>query len=251
MKKQAFGWLLLSLAAAAASGQLRPVTVDDEMKFRAMVDVRIAPDGDSVAYVVSTPSVSKNEHEASLYVVAASGGTPTLLAQTLKIFNAPTPQPRLRWSPDGSALSLLAFAGEKPQAFAIPLAGGAPRQLTDAPEGVTGFEWSPDGKTIAYLTRDPATPEETRQRQDKSFVIHADAPERATRLAARPAEGGPARTLTPASQYVDSFSWLPDGREIAYAAAPRSGFTAPYETRIYAVPAGGGARPERSWIGRE
>ena len=60
-------------------------------------------------------------------------------------------------------------------------------------------------------------------------------------MAARPAEGGPARTLTPASQYVDSFSWLPDGREIAYAAAPRTGFTAPYETRIYAVPAGGGA----------
>ena len=241
MKKLVFGWLLLPFVAAAAAGQPRPVTVDDEMKFRAIVDVRIAPDGETVAYVVSTPSLPKNEHEAALYIVPAKGGTPTPLGQTLKIFNTPTPQPRLRWSPDGAALSFLAFAGEKAQAFAIPLSGGTPRQLTDAPEGVTGFEWSPDGKTIAYLTRDPATPDETRQRQDKSFVIHADAPERATRLAARPAEGGPARTLTPASQYVDSFSWLPDGREIAYAAAPRTGFTAPYETRIYAVPAGGGA----------
>ncbi len=217
------------------------MTVDDEMKFRAIVDVRIAPDGEKVAYVVSTPSLPKNEHEAALYVVPASGGAPAQLGRTLKIFNTPTPQPRLRWSPDGAALSVLAFAGDRPQVFAIPLSGGEPRPLTDAPEGVSGFEWSPDGKTIAYLTRDPASDEETGRRQDKSFVIHVDAPERATRLVARAAGGGPARTLTPASRYVDSFCWSPDGRELAYSAAPRTGFTAPYETRIYAVPAEGGA----------
>ena len=48
-------------------------------------------------------------------------------------------------------------------------------------------------------------------------------------------------TLTPPMHYVDGFSWSPDGREIAYSAAPRSGFSAPYETRIYAVAAQGGA----------
>src|SRR5204863_1337914 len=139
--------LTFSSGARMASPPPAPLaafTLDDEMKMRAVVDVRIAPDGERVAYVVSTPSLQKNEHEGALYVVAASGGTPALLGQTLKIFNTPTPQPRLRWSPDGAALSLLAFAGEKPQAFAIPLAGGAPRQLTDAPEGISGFEWSPD-----------------------------------------------------------------------------------------------------------
>src|SRR5207245_11020297 len=103
----------------------------------------------------------------------------------------------LRWAPCGATLSLLAFDGGKPQVFAIPLAGGEPRALTDAPEGAAGFEWSPRGSAIAYLTRDPASPEETRQRQDKSFVIHADAPERATRLIVRPLEGRSARTGTP------------------------------------------------------
>jgi len=35
-------------------------------------------------------------------------------------------------------------------------------------------------------------------------------------------------------------SWSPDGREIAYAAAPMSGFMAQYSGRIYAVPIDGG-----------
>ncbi len=46
--------------------------------------------------------------------------------------------------------------------------------------------------------------------------------------------------LTPAAHYVDGFSWSPDGRELAYSAAPRSGFSAPYETRLYAIPVDGG-----------
>jgi dipeptidyl aminopeptidase/acylaminoacyl peptidase len=77
-------------------------------------------------------------------------------------------------------------------------------------------------------------------------VIHVDAPERATRLAVRSADGGAARTLTPPSQYVEGFSWLPDSPEIVYSAAPRTGFTAPYETRIYAVTAQGG--PSRTIV---
>ena len=48
---------------------------------------------------------------------------------------------------------------------------------------------------------------------------------------------GTPRTLTPPAHYVDSFSWSPDGRELAYSAAPRSGFGSAYETRVYGVSA--------------
>ena len=52
---------------------------------------------------------------------------------------------------------------------------------------------------------------------------------------------GPARAITAADQYVDSFSWSPDSKEIAYSWAPVVGFLAPYQTKIFAVAVDGGA----------
>jgi dipeptidyl aminopeptidase/acylaminoacyl peptidase len=237
----------VGLCAALSSGAVRaaasrPVTVDDLMRLRAVLDVRISPDGERVAYVVSTPSLPKNEHEAALFVIPAGGGPPTRIGDTVRIFNVPVPRPQLRWSPDGAMLSVLGFAGPRPQVFAIPAAGGTPKALTAAPEGVSLYEWSPDGKSLAYLTRDPMSADEERQRQDRSFVIRADAPDRPTRLMVQKLDSTqvPA-TLSPPIHYVDGFSWSPDGREIAYSAAPRSGFSAPYETRIYAASVQGGS----------
>jgi dipeptidyl aminopeptidase/acylaminoacyl peptidase len=218
----------------------RPVTVDDLMALRAIVDARIAPDGSRIAYVVSTPSVAKNEHEAALFVVSADGGPPRRLGESTRIFNVPVPAPRLRWAPDGSAVGVIAMIDNRPQAVAIPVDGTAARRLTEAPEGVFGFEWSPDGREVAYLTRDPAPADEARQRQDRSWVVRADAPDRPARLAVRGADGA-VRVVTPPQHYVDAFSWAPDGRDLAYSAAPRSGFTSPYYTRIYRVGIDGSA----------
>ena len=240
-------WLVSAAVAVtpslpAAQGQ-RPIAVDDLMALRSIVDVQIAPDGQRVAYVVSTPNLPKNEHEAALFVVAASGGAPTRLGETVRIFNIPTPRPQLRWSPDGSMLSVIGIEDGRPEVIGIPLSGAAPEALTKAPEGAFTYEWSPDGKSLAFLTRDPMPRDEERQRQDKSFIIRVDAPERSTRLVVQKI-GQPTalRMLTPPTQYVDALSWSSDGREIAYSAAPRTGFTAAYDARVYAVALDGGAQ---------
>ena len=240
MKRYAIAAALSLIASAAMFAQQRPFTLDDAMKLRSIVDVKIAPDGERVAYVVSTPNLAKNEHEGALYLIATSGGESRRLGEAVRIFNTPRPAPQLRWTSDGTLLGLIGFSGDKPQVFAVPLGGGAPRALTDSSEGVSAFEWSPDGKSLAYLTRDPMPAEEERQRKEKSYVIHVDAPERATRLVVKRIDGGAPRILTPPSQYVDSLSWSPDSSVLAYSAASRSGFTAQYLTRIYAVSADGG-----------
>ena len=226
--------------ARPAEGVRRPFTLDDEMRMRAIVDARISPDGERVAYVVSTPSLERNEHEGALYIVPTAGGAAVRAGETLRIFNTPAPAPRLKWAPDSREVGLLAFAGDRPQVFAVPVAGGASRAITDEGEGVVAFDWSPDGSRIAYLTRDAISAEEERRRRDRASVIHADAPAPPTRLVVRPLDTPDRRVLTPPSHYVDAFSWRPDGRAIAYSAAPRSGFTAPYSSRIYTIDVEGG-----------
>src|SRR3982074_3741385 len=65
--------------APVADPAPRAVTVGDLMGLRSISDVRISPDGRQVAYVVSRPSLEKDEHEAVLYLVSAAGGAaPTL-----------------------------------------------------------------------------------------------------------------------------------------------------------------------------
>jgi dipeptidyl aminopeptidase/acylaminoacyl peptidase len=236
----ALGALTVLLSTVGTAGA-KTVTVDDLMTLRSIVDVKIAPDGDHVAYVVSTPSLDDDEHAAALYVVPAAGGTAVRVGERLHILNTPLPAPRLRWSPDGATISVLAMAKDRPQVFAIALADGTSRALTTAPAGVSAYEWSPDGANIAYLTRDAMPPEEARRRQNRSFVMHVDAPDRAARIAVQPVAGGAARLLATSAAYIESVTWSPDGRELAYAAAPITGFMAQYATRIYAVSLAGGA----------
>jgi len=234
--------VLVTLALPAAQPK-PPISVDDLMKLRSIVDVQMAPDGTRVAYVVSTPNLARNEHEAALFVVSSAGGTPSRLGETVHIFNIPTPRPQLRWSPDGSMLSVIGIEDGRPEVIGIPLSGAAPEALTKAPEGAFAYEWSPDGRNVAFITRDPMPRDEERQRQDKSFIVRADAPDRPTRLALiKVGQPFAMRLLTPPTDYVDALSWSPDGREIAYSAAPRTGFTAAYDARVYAVALEGGAR---------
>jgi len=230
--------LVVVIASAAVQAQApRKVTIDALMALRTINDVEIAPAGDQVAYTVSTPSVARNAHEPALFVIPVSGGAPKQLAESYRIFTPALPAPRLRWRPDGS-VSVLVAEKTGPQVLSIKPDNTGAQIVTSAPLGVSGYEWSPDGKYIAYLTRDagPSTPPIANK-------VGANPP--ATRLWIQPLNpAGPARVLTPPDHYVDSFSWSPDSKEIAYAWAPVVGFLAPYQTKIFAVAVeGGGVRP--------
>src|SRR6185295_17924375 len=230
----------LALLAAPLSAAPRPVSVADLMALRSISDVRISPDGRQVAYVVSQPSFEKDEHEAALYLVPATGGTPVRLTYGTRIFNKPRPAPHLRWSPDGSRLSFLAFDGDMPQVFALDVRGGEPRALTSSSQGVGDYVWSPDGKSLAYLAPDPPSAEEERRRKEKSFVIEVDRQDRPPRVWVQDLSGGAARPLSPAEHFVSALDWSPDGSTLVYAAAPRPGYVGQFHTRLYKIPAAGG-----------
>ena len=231
----------LALLAAPLAAAPRPVTVADLMALRSILEVRISPDGRQVAYVVSQPSFEKAEHEAALWLVPAAGGAPVRLTWGTRIFNKPRPVPRLRWSPDGTRLSFLAFAGEQPQVFALDVRGGEARALTASPQGVGDYAWSPDGTRLAYLAQDAPSAEEEKRRKERSFVVEVDRQDRPPRLWVQDLGGGGARALSPPEHFVAGLDWSPDGASVAYAASLQPGFVGQFHTRIYAVPAAGGA----------
>src|SRR5688572_15718583 len=228
-----------ALMLLSSSGTLaqtpRRVTIDDLMALRTINDVKISPAGDRVAYTVSTPSLERNAHEAALFVIAASGGTPKRLAESQRIFTPALPAPRLRWLPDGTAVSMLVAGTGGPQVVSVNPDTNVVTTVTTAPGGVTAYEWAPDGKFIAYLSRDAAS-------GPPPVANKVGSTPPATRLWIQPLHPrpfGPARALTPPNQFVDSFSWSPSSADLAYSWAPTTGFLAPYSTKIFAVTADG------------
>jgi dipeptidyl aminopeptidase/acylaminoacyl peptidase len=216
--------------AVGAQGGARRITVDDLMGLRTIVDVKISPDGSRVAYVVSRPSVERNAHEPELFVVPAAGGTPTRLAADARIFTPTLPAPRLRWTPDGKRVSFLALVEGRPQVFATPASGETGQAMTTAPQGVSAYEWSPYGSALAYATREPTV---------SAPAIRVHEPPPSGKLMVK--RGNDTVTELASAAQIDGFSWTPDGESVIYAAAPVTGFTAAYYTRIYRVPASGGA----------
>jgi dipeptidyl aminopeptidase/acylaminoacyl peptidase len=227
--------VIVALFGLTLSGQsAKRVTIDDLMSLRTINDAKISPSGDLIAYTVSTPSVARNAHEAALFVISAAGGSSKALAESYKIFSPALPAPRVRWRPDGG-ISVLVAEKTGPQVLSVKPDNTGAQVVTAAPLGVSAYEWSPDGKYLAYLTRDagPSTP---------AIVNHVGSSPPATRLWLQPLDPpGPTRSITATNQYVDSFAWSPDSKEIGYAWAPVVGFLAPYQTKIFAVSVAGGA----------
>ena len=227
--------LIVALFALTLNAQsAKRVTIDDLMSLRTINDVEISPSGDQIAYTVSTPSVARNAHEPALFVIPTSGGPPRQIAQSYRIFTPALPAPRVRWRPDGS-ISVLVAEKSGPQVLSLRPDNTGAQIVTAAPLGVSGYEWSPDGKYLAYITRDtgPSAPPVANK-------VGANPPP--TRLWIQPLNPvGTARALTPAGQYVDSFAWSPDGKDLAYAWSPVVGFLAPYQAKISAVAVESGA----------
>ncbi len=236
MKRLALPLVILGVCCPVDAAK---VTIDDLMRLRAIVDVRISPDGKRVAYAVSTPSIERAEHEAAIYVVPAAGGPAERVTQGTKIFNQPLPAPSLRWSPDGSLLSFVGYVNGVPQVMALP-AAGEPYALTASADGVTNYEWSPDGKQIAFIAPDPLPADVSARMKNKTYVIEVDRNDRLPRLWVQDLPDGKPKIISQLGLSVLDFAWAPAARGLVYSASEKKGFYSRYQSRIYAIPAAGG-----------
>jgi Tol biopolymer transport system component len=78
-------------------------------------------------------------------LISAEGGQP------LKVFEtSPFISPFLRWTAEGQALTYVETRGGVSNLWSQPVAGGAPKKLTDFnSDRIFRFAWSRDGRDLA------------------------------------------------------------------------------------------------------
>jgi dipeptidyl aminopeptidase/acylaminoacyl peptidase len=112
---------------------------------------QVSPDGEWVAYTVSTSSLEPGESGTQIWMVPSAGGEP--IAMTTEGYPASNPD----WSPDGKYLSFTAARGDsaQTQVWVLDRRMGEGQELTKEKWGISGYDWSPDGSKLLLTIRDP------------------------------------------------------------------------------------------------
>jgi dipeptidyl aminopeptidase/acylaminoacyl peptidase len=145
-------FVLASAAVMLAQPARRPLKLDDIPRLREARDPQISPDGQWVAYVVSTVDVKEDKSNSHVWMISYDGKTERQMTSSQESESSP------RWSPDGRYLS---FTSSRPgpakgnQVWLLDRDGGEAFQLTELKGRLQGYEWSPDSKRLALLVGDP------------------------------------------------------------------------------------------------
>jgi dipeptidyl aminopeptidase/acylaminoacyl peptidase len=146
----------------------RAITIDDYFQIREVTDPQLSPDGQWVAYSVSTSLLKGDKSESRIWTVPTASGE--AVAMTSEGVSSSHP----RWSPDGRFLAFLSARNEgKAQVWLLNRIGGEAQRLTDTPQGVEDFAWSPDSRRLVVILRDPS-PEELEAAKNKDDKDTAD-----------------------------------------------------------------------------
>jgi dipeptidyl aminopeptidase/acylaminoacyl peptidase len=200
---------LRAQTAPTMSPRVAP-TVDQILSLKRAGSPEISPDGRWVAYTVRETNWDDNAYETEIWLADAVTGATRQLTNAKKSSQSPA------WSPDGTKLAFISDRTDKRQVYAISPQGGEAAALTSVEDGVNAFAWSPDGTTIAFTATEPKPPAiKDREKKYGEFeVVEQD--HRMTHLFTLDVATHATRTLTSGAFTVGSFSWSPDGRNIAF-----------------------------------
>ena len=205
---------VLAVTLGSSLQAQRGLSPEDVAGMKQVNNVRISPDGQWVAYMVSVPNLKESSKNTDIWLVSAKGGTPIRLTSSPKADGQP------EWSRDGQTIAFISARDDKPQLWKISPFGGEAEKLSDSKSGVVAFQWSPDGKRIAYVApKVPTSEEETKQKEkDDAQVVDKDFT--FTRLWILELDSLKAREVVTGDFMVGDPQWSPDGTRIAYTVTP-------------------------------
>lgn len=214
-------------------------SIDTSLSARALAGAQISPDGKYVAFGVQQTNWDENEFVTQIWIAVTATGERYQLTSGKKSSSDP------QWSPDSRRLAFGSERDGKRQIYVISPAGGEAAQLTSEEVSMGAFAWSPDGASIAYVSTGPES-KARKERKDKygefdiigadyamshlwRIKVPAEMPYDVKKLAK-------AEQLTQGEQFsVGSFSWSPDGTQIAFDAGRDPDLGSGDTKRIYVV----------------
>lgn len=137
--------ILVSLASTLHAQKNASVSFEKWLSLKQAGSPVISPDGHFIAFTQTTTDWINNMYDTEIWL-SQDGKQPYQLTRTTKNSSlAPS------FTPDNRFLSFLSDRGDKTQIYLIPVNGGEAFPITKDEDGVGDYEWSPDGKQIAYI----------------------------------------------------------------------------------------------------
>jgi dipeptidyl aminopeptidase/acylaminoacyl peptidase len=144
-----------------ANTKKRMIQADDVFNIVVLESLQWHPQGHEIAFVQLKANQVSNDYQRTIWRWQEGWAEPRQFTNGGKMDFSPA------YSPDGERMAFVSTRGDKPQVYLIRTDGGEAKQLTNMPNGVSGFSWSPDGKHITFVS--PLNAEERRLEKRGKF----------------------------------------------------------------------------------
>lgn len=142
---------IFPLFVFAQSTTKRKLKPSDVYRLQTLGDPQVSPEGNWVAYTLTTIDSVLNKRNTDIWMVSWDG------KQSVQLTNSTDAESQPRWSPDGKYLSFVATrqGATNNQIWLMNRLGGEGKQLTNIKENLRDYSWSPDGKKILLTIQTP------------------------------------------------------------------------------------------------
>lgn len=262
MKRFAIALLACVLVTGLVSAQgaaKRPLIPSDYYRIKRVSDPQVSPEGDWIAYVVSTADSARDKNDADIWMARWDG------TRSVRMTASSESESHPRWSPDGQ---WLAFSSSRQDAkggqiWLLDRAGGEAEKLTDIKGGISEWRWSPDSKKFVLVLQDP-DPNEAGDGKKTARPIVVDRyrfkediegylTDRRSHLYLFDIATKKLDTLTRGATDEERPLWSPDGTQILFLSnrRPEGDRSEQQDLFVMEAHAGGAIRQLTTWVGRD